>query len=329
MTQLYLTEEQFIAVKNHNFTFGSDSSASDITKYVLPKEIGVKYSPLFLNSPKIQHIAAYYGYIELLKYLCIQNANNNRDLMEPDKNRLTTIHFAAAGGQFETIIFIADQVGSEGIKDGTNRTIVHYACQFGHVRILSWAYSHKIDLEENCRDGYPIHLACFNQHFDIIEFLCQKKVNVNQTFSFRNEIITPLTLCFKNGFSEAIPLLASAGADFSANDNSWPFIFTCIQRGKLEYIKLLIFYKYDINKKDIIGWTPIHKACSVMNEDIIDLLLENNANPCVRTNSGATPFVLARNKCVVDEQTKILEKLRTKICEIMAKRFLMHAISQK
>ncbi|CAM5161232.1 unnamed protein product [Natator depressus] len=61
----------------------------------------------------------------------------------------------------------------------------------------------------------------------------------------------------------------------------------------IEKVRELLAEGADVNFKVGGGWTPLHSAVQVDQEEIVDLLLEKGADPCARKKNGATPFLVA------------------------------------
>ena len=64
--------------------------------------------------------------------------------------------------------------------------------------------------------------------------------------------------------------------------------------------------EFDVNEKDTSGSTMLHKAVSAKAENIVEILLENNADVnCVRRSDGKTPLMIA----IQAADTRVVEKL--------------------
>lgn len=69
-------------------------------------------------------------------------------------------------------------------------------------------------------------------------------------------------------------------------------------RSNAEIVKLLLDYKADVHARDKCGATPFHWAChrSEFVPEILQVLLENGANPNDTDVNGVTPLFYAINK---------------------------------
>lgn len=95
-----------------------------------------------------------------------------------------------------------------------------------------------------------------------------------------------------------------ASTEIKSCTGSTPLHFSV---GNYEITKLLIDYGANVNAQDIDGFTPLH-IC--LNEDIIELLLANGANPFLKNNDHYSPVQFSlpypKIKAVFDKYTKSL-----------------------
>ena len=63
--------------------------------------------------------------------------------------------------------------------------------------------------------------------------------------------------------------------------------------GDYEAAKILLAHGINVNQKGEEGFTPLHQACSFGHKEIVQLLLDNGADPLART-AGDLPFTTAR-----------------------------------
>jgi len=65
---------------------------------------------------------------------------------------------------------------------------------------------------------------------------------------------------------------------------------------KTQAVEFLLDKYLDINVKDKIGNTPLHYAVILENDEIIELLLNKNADPFTQNIEGESPYDLATKK---------------------------------
>ncbi|XP_052089800.1 ankyrin repeat and KH domain-containing protein 1-like [Mytilus californianus] len=119
-------------------------------------------------------------------------------------------------------------------------------------------------------------------HFDIIQLLIEKNVNLNQT---NEEGDSPLTLACKIDYQYLAELLINNGAD------TGEAFIRAFKHNNVASTRLLIKCGADVNKVDSIEWSPLTWACFIRQEiitlnlcvsseleSIIDLLISNGAD---------------------------------------------------
>ena len=188
---------------------------------------------------------------------------------EPD------IFIAAEQGKFESVQYLIDKEGVDAnlmtIKDYENivegDTLLHVACQNGHLSIVQYLISKKVNIEsKDSLDGTPLHIACQNGHLPIVQYLIKK------------------------------------GASIEANDKDQltPLHYAC-QNGHLSIVQFLIEKGANIEAKDNIGQTPIHHASYAGETEIIKYLLSKGANKNPNDKWNTTAYDIA---CEDDEADK-------------------------
>ncbi|XP_015441786.1 2-5A-dependent ribonuclease isoform X2 [Pteropus alecto] len=84
----------------------------------------------------------------------------------------------------------------------------------------------------------------------------------------------------------------SSSGETSGHDNH--SLIKAVKEGDIKLVQQLLDKGADVNFQDEDGgWTPLLNAVETSEEDIVDLLLRHGADPCLRKNNGATPFIVA------------------------------------
>lgn len=87
--------------------------------------------------------------------------------------------------------------------------------------------------------------------------------------------------------------LTPSGRGGTSGDNNH-LLIKAVQEENMELVKQLLEGGADVNfQGEEGGWSPLHNAVQMGNEDIVDLLLRSGADPCLRKRNGATPFIVA------------------------------------
>ena len=160
----------------------------------------------------------------------------------------------------------------------------------------------------NSLDGIsPLHLACRNNHVDVIILLVDSKANIDAN---GHNDITPLHVACQREHREATKILLSNGANVNSKDfaGSTPLHFVVIHND-LEIVKLLIARNADVNATDNHKRTPLHGAKS---SQVARVLLENGAN--VQAREGSVQNTPLHNASASDHNGILDAKMETAKC---------------
>lgn len=84
-----------------------------------------------------------------------------------------------------------------------------------------------------------------------------------------------------------------SGNGRTSGDNNH-LLISAAGKGDMERVEQLLEGGADVNfQEEEAGWSPLHNAVQMNNEDMVHLLLRYGANPCLRKRNGATPFIVA------------------------------------
>eukprot|EP00931_Biecheleriopsis_adriatica_P024217 TRINITY_DN15147_c0_g2_i1.p1 TRINITY_DN15147_c0_g2~~TRINITY_DN15147_c0_g2_i1.p1 ORF type:complete len:573 (+),score=120.22 TRINITY_DN15147_c0_g2_i1:64-1782(+) len=144
-------------------------------------------------------------------------------------------------------------------------------------------------------DEPPLFWAVRNGMKDITELLCSKGADVKGT---RWEGNTPLLMALIQGVPEVAEVLIRQGkADVNAkNDVGRTPLHKALNK---EIAELLILKGAEINAQNEYGSTPLHLA---LNEEIAELLINEGADKEAKNNGGETPSECNKHVCAVIER---------------------------
>ncbi|XP_053326361.1 acyl-CoA-binding domain-containing protein 6 isoform X2 [Spea bombifrons] len=102
--------------------------------------------------------------------------------------------------------------------------------------------------------------------------------------------------CRENDVTRVSTSLASGAVDVSMKDDEGrSLLHWACDRGHAELVSLLLFHNAHINMQDFEGQTPLHYAACEF-PDIVDLLLDHGADPCLVDNDGFQPHEATDSK---------------------------------
>eukprot|EP00833_Pecoramyces_ruminatium_P007802 jgi/Orpsp1_1/1181834/evm.model.c7180000078802.1 len=144
-------------------------------------------------------------------------------------------------------------------KDEQNLSSLHYACKYGHNKIVKYLIEHGANINEKHDSGYtPLHLACFNGHENSVKYLIEQGADIYTRDKDGN---TSLHLACKQGY--------------------------------VNVAKCLIEYGANINKMNFDGCTPLHLACENKQKNMAYYLIEQGADINKLNFERCTPLYLA------------------------------------
>lgn len=145
--------------------------------------------------------------------------------------------------------------------------------------------------------------ACAYGVEPLVEKLVQAGAKINTVNSYG---YTPLLEACHRGFINIVSMLIKGGADINyappeEQATASPFIGAPPQTalgetsrsGFQRIVQMLIEAGADKDRRNHLGWTPLHEACFYNRIETVKTLLLSGANACLRTHMGALPYHLA------------------------------------
>lgn len=105
------------------------------------------------------HLAAQYGFKDMVEQLAARGANIN----QPDKEGRTPLHYAAQYGHKGVAVFLVGENADVKSQDKQGRTALHDAAQYGHkgIAMILVAKGAEVNLQDN-QGCSPLHEAAKN-----------------------------------------------------------------------------------------------------------------------------------------------------------------------
>lgn len=178
------------------------------------------------------------------------------------------------------------------------------ACLAYRPEMVKFLIDAGADITNTTNGKTPLHNACELGQSEIAQLLLQASQDkgilssyIDTPTSFGN---TALHLsCERNSPPEISQLLIDAGADITKQNNLGftPLAFACAA-GNMSAAKLLILKAHQkrlpLIHTPALGWnTPLHHACTLNDNELVELLLSVGANVNLPNLSRETPLFLA------------------------------------
>lgn len=226
------------------------------------------------------------------------------DIDVQNKARKSMIEIAARKGSSEIVRTLKEHGANINVTYEDGSPFIYYAVAEGNLDIVKILVENGADIESGeTIDGRPmssIYPAVLQGHHDIINFLVESGADINTRSSDGH---TPIHYAAKNGDEKTVELLISRGADvdLAAIDGSTP-LYAAVRNNYDQVVEKLAPVVKDI---DAVTESETAFVCAARNDyiKILQLLLDNGANPSYEVVEGVTPLYLAAlngNSKVID-----------------------------
>lgn len=255
------------------------------------------------------YLAAQFGYKSLVEILLSHGAN----VQITEDYGYTPLHIAARKG-FRSIIDVLLAHGADlNSRNRYGSTPLHLAVANGFKSVAELLLSCHSDVnaktsevrdaQQRTFSGTPLHIAVARDDQAIAELLLANKANPNITNSTGD---TPLHFTAQRGNQKIAALLLANKADADPiNNNGETPLAVAAGAGRTNVASALLSHGADVNARNPIdrgwkGWTPLIYAVSASQFPATDLLLNNRADPNLKTENqagswykGYTPLLIA------------------------------------
>ncbi|XP_071086040.1 serine/threonine-protein phosphatase 6 regulatory ankyrin repeat subunit C-like [Haliotis cracherodii] len=266
----------------------------------------------------ILHVACLGGYMDVVKYLLLQNIV---DIKSRGCYGRTPLMKTAEKGHREVLDFLVIKGGNLSSVDDEGNNILHVACIGGHVEMVKHVLSLGI-VGINSRGQYgrtPAMMAACCRHKDVVEFLMKRRADVSLVDDDGNTILhvaciggdlevvkfvlslnavdlnckghhqrTPVRMVDFWKHRNVFDFLVSKGADLSQVDDKGENILhvACLE-GHLDLVKDSVTnHRVDINSRGRYGRTPVMKAAEKGHKEVLDLLKSNGCDVNLKDDNG-------------------------------------------
>ena len=218
----------------------------------------------------ILHIASQVNNLEMVRYLVDEGSNINAKNASGSK----PIHIAAREGYKDTVEFFLSKGLSINDLGAANQTLLHYATMKGQLEVVKYLITQGADVNARDTNGHtPMHIAAIFGYKDVIEVLLKNGAVYNAVNNLNR---TPLEMT-NNRY--IVNLLASTEKLFeSVKQNSSSEVENSIRAGAF------------INAKNADSGTTLHYAAWKGYDGVVEILLQNKANPNAVGSKGLTPL---------------------------------------
>ncbi|MBU1013925.1 MAG: ankyrin repeat domain-containing protein [Bacteroidetes bacterium] len=163
-------------------------------------------------------------------------------------------------------------------KDNAGNTPLHYAAIDGSIAIIELLLSNGANIDAvNKQLNTPLYEAINNKHDEVSKLLINRGADIHRQNVIGN---SPLHIAVQKNRKSIAELLIERGADIECKQiaQMTPLNLVTLMTNDYEMVRLLIEKGADVNAKNRNGNTSLVNAAENGSLDVIDLLLDNNAD---------------------------------------------------
>ena len=253
----------------------ADRGHLEVVKVLVNK--GAEVNAMDKNNQTPLHLASNKGHLEVVKVLVEKGANVNFR----GKNDRALLHILASRGDIEIVKILVENGVDVNAVDKDGQTPLYNAAQNGYDKLVSFLLDHKAEANVKCRGSYPLHIAAYIGHLDVVKALVRNGVDVNVE-DINGQ--TPLHRAAQKGHDKVVSFLLD-----QKDKRGRTLTHILANKGDVEGVKFLVKKGADVNVEDINGQTPLHRAAQKGHDEVVAFLLEKKAAVDGRSTSNSVP----------------------------------------
>lgn len=243
------------------------------------------------------------GKVEMVQVLLDQNPN----VKHQDKYGITALGIAVAKN-FDNIAEMLITKDQTTLEQGD---LLHVAVEAKHEEMVKFLLQNNANVNhKNYKSWTPLMIAAEKNLEKIAKCIIDKDKNTINEIDANG--LTPLMIAADFNNEEMIKFLLNQNANI--NDESkkgWTALHFAVKNNFVKIAKILINNNpksvaevYQLNQTpSMVGvskWSPLMIAVQKKNKEMVELLLEHNANPYYETRNGITALTIAEQKDLPD-----------------------------
>lgn len=199
---------------------------------------------------------------------------------DADGDLISVLSIAAMMGHDAIVRTLLEKGADIDIRDGQGWTPLLYAAANGHQRVVHVLLSLGADVQAKDEDGWdPLLLAILNGHELMVDQLLSHGADLKSTVTGG---YSPLLIAAYHGYDSIVRLIChlSSREDIETKDafGQTPLL-VATRRGHEDVIDTLLQHEANIEaKEDKFGQTPLLMAIRLGDEDIVRILLDRGAD---------------------------------------------------
>ena len=147
-----------------------------------------------------------------------------------------------------------------------------------------------------------LHNACLSFNTELVSYLIDNGVDINSTDKTGNNALTHTVMAFGPYVEWAGPINEEDSIIYNSDMPNYRDPKS-VQMRNVATLQILLKAGIDVNMQNEYGWSPVHFAAASKPAGLMEILIENDADLELKTNSGLTVYDLAKksnNKSVIE-----------------------------
>ncbi|XP_067669201.1 uncharacterized protein [Haliotis asinina] len=164
---------------------------------------------------------------------------------------------------------------------------LHFASMYGHTNVARILIEHQADIHlKGYHQWSPLHVASIHNQPDLVQLLLENNADVQ---ALSTDLSPPLVFASYLNNMDIADILLRHGADLNPRGMSYHPLLGTALLGHPEAVNSLLQRGAKVNHVSAVGVSALHGAAYMGAMDMLECLLENEANPNLKLFEGISP----------------------------------------
>lgn len=206
---------------------------------------------------------------------------------------VTALHLAASMGLAKVASLLIKESGDIDAVDETGKTALALAMDRGFEKAVEFLINSGANVDLGSEHGQGIFLLVTERHWTTVaDIMSQKTISALATMDSVLRCRAQLLLAAYNGNDCEVGNLVEQGSGLSqgAKYAGATALFIAVERKHVGIVRTLLSFGVDVNSRDSMGQSSLHRAAHGRSKEIISFLIEHGAEIDSQNDDGRTPW---------------------------------------